>query len=123
MNIEDGMAHRRQEVESARPARAFDGAHATRGERLLWQRLRRRQLGVSSRRQVVIDRFIVDFFCWERALVIEVDGGVHDNQVDRDAERDRLLRSKRARVLRVRDEDVIANVESVLRTTRAALER
>ncbi len=98
-------------------------AHATRGERLLWQRLRRRQLGVSFRRQVVIDRFIVDFFCWERALVVEVDGGVHDNQVDRDAERDRLLRSKGARVLRVRDEDVIADVDSVLRMIRAALER
>lgn len=58
-------------------------------ERVLWQELRLlRQRGYAFRRQQVIAGFIVDFYCHNAALVVEVDGGIHDQQQEYDAERD-----------------------------------
>ena len=57
-------------------------------------RLRRDALGVRFRRQHVIDRFIADFYCAERGLVVEVDGPVHEGRGELDAERDCLFLTK-----------------------------
>ena len=76
---------------------------ATPAEQMLWRRLRRDQLGVRFRRQAVIGRFIVDFYCPDRALAVELDGAVHDGREDEDAERKRMLGADGVRVLRVRD--------------------
>ena len=59
----------------------------TEAERLLWCYLRNRQLGVKFRRQEPIGRYIVDFVCFEKRLVVEVDGGQHGGSYD--DERDR----------------------------------
>lgn len=89
--------------------------HPTPAERLLWERLRRRQLdGYCFRRQHPIDRFIVDFYCAEAGLVIEVDGASHDGQIALDAERDAILATLGLRVLRVRNEDVLHDLDHVL---------
>ncbi|MFC6801725.1 endonuclease domain-containing protein [Deinococcus caeni] len=56
-------------------------------EILLWQHLRRRQLGVTFRRQEPMGRYVADFVCYERTLVIELDGSQHLNS-DADRERD-----------------------------------
>ena len=93
----------------------------TPAERLLWQRLRRSQLGVRFRRQAVIGQFIVDFYCRKRALVVEVDGGVHDDRCDIDEERDVVLGVVGLRVLHVRNEDVLADLDGVLRRIAAVL--
>ncbi len=76
---------------------------------------RRDGLGVRFRSQVVIGRFIVDFYCPARRLVVEVDGGVHDARGVADAERDRTLAVLNLRVLHVRNDDVLADLDSVLR--------
>ena len=87
----------------------------TQAERLLWQRLRRSELGVRFRKQVVIGQFIADFFCPARGLVVEVDGGVHDDRRDIDDERDGMLARLGVRVLHVRNEEVLEDLEAVVR--------
>ena len=56
----------------------------TLAEKILWQELRGNKLGVHFRRQQVIAGFIVDFYCHMAALVLEVDGDIHDLQQEED---------------------------------------
>ncbi|MFB3820101.1 MAG: endonuclease domain-containing protein [Candidatus Methylomirabilales bacterium] len=84
-------------------------------ERILWTHLRAHRLrGLHFRRQQVIDGYVVDFFCHEARLVVEVDGGVHRAQAGYDAERDRALAQRGLRVLRIPNEDVTRDVAAVL---------
>ena len=95
----------------------------TDAEQCLWQHLRKKQIsGCKFRRQHVIGRFIADFYCAERALVIEVDGGIHAETVERDTARQQYLESLGLRVLRFPNEAVYQNIESVLDEIRRALE-
>jgi very-short-patch-repair endonuclease len=87
----------------------------TPAERLLWERLRRKQaLAVRFRRQQVIDGFIVDFYCHAAGLVVEVDGAVRAAQPEYDAERDRSLAARGLRILRVSNDEVREDIEGVL---------
>lgn len=90
-------------------------------ENLLWQSLRRGALGVHFRRQHVIDRFIVDFLCVEAALVIEVDGPIHELQAAEDKVREDRLRAAGYRVLRFFNAEVERDLPRVLDRIRAAL--
>ena len=114
------LRKRRAIVERARALRR----EATLAERLLWERLRNRQMGgVRVRRQQPIGPFIVDFFVPAAKLVIEIDGAVHegDDEAARDRERERQLEATGLRVLRVRNADVRADLEAVVARVRAAL--
>ncbi|TCV80028.1 MULTISPECIES: endonuclease domain-containing protein [Methylomonas] len=91
----------------------------TDAEKLLWYRLRNRQLaGCKFRRQQVIGPYIADFLCLEPKLIIELDGGQHATQQDQDEQRTRFLESLGYRVLRFWNHDVIRDIESVLETIR-----
>jgi very-short-patch-repair endonuclease len=70
---------------------------------------------LSFRRQTPIGRYIVDFACHDRRLIVEVDGGQHSGAA-RDAERDRWFNLKGYRVLRVWNSDVLKNRAGVLQT-------
>ncbi|CAH1529767.1 Endonuclease domain-containing protein [Vibrio jasicida] len=85
-------------------------------EQVLWQRIRRKQLGVKFRRQHGIGRYIVDFYCAELNLVIEIDGDSHfsDKGKEKDAMRDAFLEALGIKVLRFTNEEVIKQTESVL---------
>ena len=85
----------------------------TEAERHLWRLLRdRRFASLKFRRQETIGRYIVDFVCYERRLVVEVDGGQHaDNAYD--VERDAWLGSRGFRVIRFWNTDVLSNPEGV----------
>jgi len=84
-------------------------------EQALWKRLRGNQLhSLHFRRQQVIDGFIADFYCHAGRLVVEVDGGVHEDQREYDAERDRIMTSRGLRVFRVTNEEIQQNLEGVL---------
>ncbi|HVO68667.1 MAG TPA: endonuclease domain-containing protein [Aggregatilineaceae bacterium] len=86
----------------------------TSAEDALWQRLRNRQVaGLHFRRQHSIDRFIVDFYCAEVRLVIEVDGPSHAGPTC-DAERQEYLEALGLRVLRVTDAEVLAEIDAVM---------
>ena len=89
----------------------------TRAELLLWQHLRAGRLqGYHFRRQQIIDRFIVDFYCHKAALVVEVDGGIHLEQHAYDRERELFLQDIGLRVLRFANTEVEHNLEEVLDT-------
>ncbi len=87
---------------------------ATASEQLLWATLRGGQLcGLKFRRQVPIGPYVVDFFCPAARLVVEVDGAGHADP-RRDAVRDDWLAREGYRVLRVWNNDVMANLDGVL---------
>lgn len=87
----------------------------TPAENLLWDRLRDRQLsGYKFHRQQLIDRFIVDFFCPSAALIVEVDGDIHQQQVEADHEREQLLASLGFRVIRFTNTEVLTQINQVL---------
>ena len=87
----------------------------TEAESRLWKRLRHKQLdGFRFRRQQPIGQYVVDFFCPEAKLILEIDGGQHMDQEKADAERTRWLEAKGYRVVRFWNNDVLANTDGVL---------
>ena len=87
----------------------------TRAESVLWEYLRGGRLdGYHFRRQQVIHRFIVDFYCHRSNFVVELDGGVHLGQMEYDCERDQYLTELGLRVMRFTNTDVNNNLEGVL---------
>lgn len=91
-------------------------------EKRLWYRIRSRQIEACKfRRQAVIGRYIVDFACFERQLVIELDGGQHASMVEADLKRTGRLNSQGYTVLRFWNNDVIDNLEGVLERIAEAL--
>lgn len=95
----------------------------TNAEKCLWQQLRGKALGVKFKRQHIIYDFIADFVCLEKKLIIEVDGAYHftDNQMEHDAYRTEELERFGFRVLRFTNEEVINNIEKVIKTIKTAL--
>ena len=86
----------------------------TPAEKILWEELRANKLGVHFRRQQVIARFIVDFYCHKAALVVEVDGDIHDLQQEEDARREKALRELGLRIVRYRNDEVVKNLPAVV---------
>jgi very-short-patch-repair endonuclease len=95
---------------------------ATPAEARLWARLRAGRLeGLKFRRQVPIGNAIVDFVCFERQLVVELDGVQHDWS-SRDAARDAELRRRGFRVLRFWNNALVEDMDSVLAAISSAAE-
>lgn len=86
----------------------------TLAEVLLWKKINRRQLGVRFSRQTPIGEWIVDFYCKELQLAIEVDGDSHNLKKDRDEERQRKLEKMGVRFLRFWDYEVKKDMQSVV---------
>ncbi|PAX53171.1 endonuclease domain-containing protein [Brunnivagina elsteri] len=84
-------------------------------EVLLWNQLKRKQfLGLDFDRQKIIGNYIADFYCAEKAVVIEVDGSSHDNKVEYDAQRDAFLMGLGLTVIHLRDGEVKGNMTGVM---------
>ncbi|WP_063993918.1 endonuclease domain-containing protein [Bradyrhizobium sp.] len=93
----------------------------TDAETVLWNRIRNRRIdGNKFVRQEPIAGYICDFVCREKCLVIEVDGGQH-NESATDAIRDERLREKGYKVVRFWNNDVLGNIEGVLLTIQTEL--
>lgn len=96
----------------------------TEAERKLWQHLRMDQLGNRFYRQKIIDKYIVDFYCSQAKLVVEVDGGQHYGDVktiSKDSQRDRHLTKMNLQVLRFSNTEVLQNIEGVLEAISTAV--
>ena len=103
-----------------RVARSFRQV-STSAEAALWKALRRRRLGgLKFRRQHPVDGFIVDFYCAERRLIVEVDGSVHDRQRAADEERQAILDASGYRVVRLHNDTVLHDPATALAAIRAA---
>jgi len=97
---------------------------ATDAERLLWFRIRRKQLcAVQFYRQRPIGRYIVDFYAYSAKLVVELDGSQHfePEQEAYDKKRSAFLESRGLRVLRFNNLDVLKNIDGVLEIIYEAL--
>lgn len=94
----------------------------TEAETAAWHLLRDRRLGMKFRRQYPIENYIIDFYCRERRLAIELDGGVHSQpaQMKKDAARDTLLEKLGIRVLRLPNGQVLEDPEGFCRKVREA---
>jgi very-short-patch-repair endonuclease len=88
---------------------------STDAERLLWSRLRNRQLsGCKFRRQQPIGPYVVDLVCLEHRLVIELNGGQHAEQQSQDEIRTAFLQKEGYRVLRFWNNQILGELDSVL---------
>lgn len=97
--------------------------HQTDAEQLLWKQLRNRRFeGYKFRRQVSLGPYIVDFICFEANLIIEVDGGQHMEQREKDESRTHWLRSQGFTVLRFWNNEVLTQIQSVLETVKENLD-
>ena len=93
----------------------------TPAEKILWEELRANKLGVHFRRQQVIQGFIVDFYCHQAGLVVEVDGDVHDLQKEEDERREKVLSALGLRVVRFRNDEVVKSLSAVVGKIKAYL--
>jgi very-short-patch-repair endonuclease len=94
----------------------------TPAERKLWSHLRSGQLGVDFRRQHAIGSYITDFCCVKKKLIIELDGGQHLEQEAYDNERTTFLASKGYRILRFWNNNVLNDLDGVMRVILEALD-
>ena len=89
--------------------------HPTRAEDILWRQLRGSRFnGAKFRRQVPIDRYVVDFYCHAAKLVVELDGKQHEWFADYDTGRREVVERLGLRVLRFTNEEVCGDLDAVL---------
>ena len=96
----------------------------TKAEKLLWEKLRAKKLdGFKFRRQHPIERFIADFYCHKAKLVIEVDGGIHNDPKvkERDEGRAAEIEKYDIKIIRFTNEEVINKIEYVVEKIRTEL--
>jgi very-short-patch-repair endonuclease len=88
----------------------------TDAERYLWNYIKNEQIGVRFRRQHIIGDYIVDFICLKQKLIIEVDGGYHNNPTQQQKDRiiQNWLESMGYKVLRFNNNDIFHQIESVI---------
>ena len=97
--------------------------NSTLSEVLLWEHLKGRKMnGYAFYRQRPVDRYIVDFFCPELMLAIEIDGSSHDHREERDLERQERLESIGVRFLRFDDLEIKRSLDEVLDVITAWIE-
>lgn len=93
----------------------------TPAEQVLWQALRRRELGIRFRRQHPVGRTILDFYAPACKLVVEVDGPIHAYQRERDEARTKHLEAYGYTVMRITNNEVMNNLGGVLERIRAKI--
>jgi len=97
---------------------------STDAERLLWRYLRRKSFfGRKFRRQEQIGDYIVDFFCFEKKLIIELDGGPHNQDETKlnDVKRQKWLELQNFKVIRFWNTEVLKNINGVLQVIKAKI--
>ncbi len=90
-------------------------SNSTLGEILLWLEIKNKALGYLFNRQVPLDNYIVDFFCKDLKLAIEIDGSSHNHKYDADISRTKRLEDFGVIVIRFDEGEVRKNMDNVLR--------
>ena len=88
----------------------------THEEAILWEVVRNRKLGVKFRIQHPLGRYIADLYCHEKRLVIEIDGKIHEisDIVEYDKIRQMEIESRGLRVIRIRNEEIMKDLNEVI---------
>ena len=94
-------------------------------EKMIWERVSNKQLGVRIRRQHPIWKFIADFYCHEVKLVIEIDGGIHllPENKEYDISRDIILKEFQIEILRFTSDEVIKETSLVIERIKSTIEK
>ena len=116
-NIIPGQKVTKEKLQRAKELRR----EMTPAEKLLWNELRANKLDVHFRRQQVIAGFIVDFYCHKAALVIEVDGDIHDLQQDEDTRREKVLSEMGLKIVRFKNDKILKNLSAVVEKVKELL--
>ncbi len=89
---------------------------ATPQEKLLWEKLRNRKLGLRFKRQYSIGGYILDFYCAEKRLIVEIDGKIHKlkENMENDKIRDEYFEKLDYETLRISNEEVDENIDKVI---------
>lgn len=117
------MIKRVHNLKFLRQARQDLRKNDTPQEKILWNRLRRKNVTYKFKRQQSIGDFIADFYCSARKLVVEIDGSQHLDNVENDQERTNYLESLGIRVIRFWNNDINNNIDGVLMKIQEELER
>ena len=96
----------------------------TSAEAMLWKLIKNKQLGAKFRRQHSIGNYVVDFYCPELRIVIEMDGGIHNeiNIMSNDEARDHYLLSQRIKVIRFNNQELFTDENRVLQEIKETIE-
>ena len=109
---------------SEREKRQYLRSHAPEAEKLLWNKIRRRQVADTKfRRQYGVDRFVLDFYCPELKLAIEVDGPTHKDQEEYDDIRQQFVESLGIQFLRFTNQNIYQDLEGVVNAIRKEIMR
>ena len=101
-------------LEQLRSAAKINRHKMTRAESKIWYEfLQHRPMNYKFTRQKPLNRFILDFYCSELLLVIEIDGGYHFKKQNYDKERDKFLNCLNIKTIRFKNEEVLTNLETV----------
>jgi len=118
-NIVSGQRVTKEKLERAKELRH----EMTLAEKILWEELRANKLGAHFRRHTcpggrcqgqVIAGFIVDFYCHKFALVVEVDGEIHDFQQEEDSRREEALREVGLKVVRFKNQEILSDAKRLV---------
>lgn len=94
----------------------------TYSESLLWEKLKGKQLlGLRFRRQHPIDIYIVDFYCHEAKLVIEIDGEIHMDQIEYDDGREADIKKFNIKIIRFTNDEINNNIEIVIQNIESVI--
>ena len=99
-------------LEKLKWAAKINRSKMTKAESKIWYDfLKNRPMDYKFTRQKPLDRFILDFYCSELLLVIEIDGGYHEKRLENDKERDKYLSCLNIETIRFKNEDVLNNLD------------
>lgn len=118
-NIVTGQHVTKEKLQRAKELRR----EMTPAEKLLWQEVRAKKLGVRFRRQQVIAGFIVDFYCHRAGLVVEVDGDIHDLQQEEDERREKVLTEMGLQIVRFGNDEIVRELSAVVRRIKEFIEK
>lgn len=123
-NIKEADMHYATSAEIFRNAKKLRNK-LTYAEKMLWSRLSKNQLGVKFRRQHPIGDYIADYYCNSLKLIIEVDGEYHETneQVEIDRARDETLSHFGIKTLRIKNDEVINDIESIIESIKLILKQ
>jgi very-short-patch-repair endonuclease len=106
-----GIKFRRQELRN----------NATVPEKQLWERLRKRQLGYKFTRQYSVGNYILDFYCPEKKLGLEIDGEIHNQQKEKDEYRTRTIKELGIKIARFNNSEIENDINSILNKLKSYL--
>lgn len=95
----------------------------TEAEKIIWAELRKKKLGFKFRRQALMFGWIVDFYCPQKLLIIEIDGEYHNKQKEEDIMRDNILNERGFKTIRFTNTQIINNLTGVIQTIKAELSK